>query len=226
MQSRPPPGTAGRESVRTLTVMRDPAVEEDRRAAARRIRWRLRGAWMWPAFAVLTVIDTVLLRVLPLSGDDGTDPVPAFLLAGSLNVVAIAVGGALGGWVLRRRRPDLPKVVADDYAGTAAVLAVTLVFLVVGLAQVPGRRAHRADVAAQAAAARAYVDAQAPAYRDGLSAADTLQIDEELYRTCIPGPGRDRPLCLYIDTSGRPATPRRDPSSASNAQLAPYGAFR
>jgi hypothetical protein len=206
--------------------MRDRAIGDGRRATARRVRWRLRGAWMWPAFALLTLLDTALLHVLPLHGDDGTDPVPAFLLAGCLNVVAIAVGGTLGGWALRRRRPDLPKVVADDYAGTAVLLTLTLVFGVVGLAQLPGRRAHRADEAAQAAAARAFVDAQAPAYRTGLSAATTLQIDDELYRTCIPGRDPDAWLCLYIDTTNRPATARRDPSGASNAQLAPYGSFR
>ena len=48
-----------------------------------------------------------------LSGSVGAKLAPAFLLAGCLNVVAIAALGGLGGWLLRRRRPDLPKVVAD-----------------------------------------------------------------------------------------------------------------
>ena len=34
-----------------------------------RMRWRMRGAWLWPAFVVLTLAEGVLLEVLPISGD-------------------------------------------------------------------------------------------------------------------------------------------------------------
>ena len=33
-----------------------------------RLRWRMRGAWQWPAFAVLTLLDGVLLTKLPFYG--------------------------------------------------------------------------------------------------------------------------------------------------------------
>src|SRR5919107_1549378 len=33
-----------------------------------RLRWRLRGATMWPAFLLALVVDTVLLRALPIAG--------------------------------------------------------------------------------------------------------------------------------------------------------------
>ena len=186
----------------------------------RRMRWRHRGAWMWPVFALATVADTVLLRLLPIAGNGPTGWVPAFLLAGCLNIVAVAALGGIGGWLLRRRRPDLPKVVADDRAGTALVLLVSLAFLGFGLAHRPALRDHDDDVAAQALAAEAWIRHQAPTeYRSRLAAADTLQMAEDLYRTCVPGADPDRWLCLYLDTSDRPVTARRDTSSAGNAQF-------
>jgi hypothetical protein len=207
--------------------MRRAALGDRRTQPLRRLRWRLRGAWLWPTFAAVTLTDTVLLHLLPLAGDDGTGWVPAFLLAGCLNVVAIAGLGGLGGWLLRRRRRDLPKVVADDYAGTALVLAVAVAFLVVGLVHRQEVLADRDDFAAQAMAARAYVEAQAPAeYRRNVDAATTLRIDDTLYRTCIPGSDPNKWLCLYIDTSSRPATARRDTNPVSNERFNPVGGFR
>ena len=43
----------------------------------------------------------------------------------------LAALGHLGGVLLRRRRPDLPRVVADNYAGTALLFVVTGAFLAV-----------------------------------------------------------------------------------------------
>src|SRR5213076_1553554 len=78
------------------------------RASLTRLRWRLRGAWMWPAFVALTVADALLLHQLPIA-TDGVDVVPALLLAGFLNLVVVAVAAPLAGRLLRRRRPDLPR---------------------------------------------------------------------------------------------------------------------
>jgi hypothetical protein len=193
----------------------------------RRLRWRLRGAWLWPTFAVAMVVDVLLLHYLPIAGNGRTGWVPAFLLAGCVNVVALAALGGLGGWLLRRRRGDLPKVVADDRAGTALVLLVSLTFLGLGLAHRPALREHADDVAALAAAARSWFASQAPpSYRRHIAAADTLQIAEDLYRTCVPGEDTDRWLCVYLDTSDRPVTARRDTSGASNARFDPSGGFR
>jgi hypothetical protein len=195
---------------------------EGLRARMRRLRWRRRGAWLWPTFAAATVVDTVLLHQLPIAGDGPTGWVPAFLLAGCLNIIAVAALGAIGGWVLRRRRPDLPKVVADDRAGTALVLLVSVAFLALGLAHRPALREHDDDVAAQALAMRRWMASQAPPeYRSRVAAADTLQIADDLYRTCVPGPDPERWLCLYLDTSDRPVTARRDTSGASNARFDP-----
>ncbi len=58
-----------------------PHAGEERRDRVRRLRWRLRGAVLWPTFAVLTVADGVLLHLLPIAGDV-IGLVPALLLAG------------------------------------------------------------------------------------------------------------------------------------------------
>ena len=86
-----------------------------------RVRWRFRGALLWPAFWVLTLADALLLGCLPIAGDGGTAFVPALLLSGFFNLVAVAIVAPLAGLVLRRRRRDLPRVIAFDRAGTNAV---------------------------------------------------------------------------------------------------------
>jgi hypothetical protein len=192
---------------------------EERRDRLRRLRWRTRGAKLWPTFAVLTVVDAVLLHLLPIAGD-GTGWVPALLLAGCLNLIAVAALGGLLGWRLRRRRPDLPKVVADDYAGTAVLVVLCGVFVVAGLLHRPQIVDDRQDFSAQSQAARRYVEASAPPeHRRRLREADSIQLDEELFRTCVPGDDPDRWLCLYIDTSGHPATVKRDTSGESNVMF-------
>ena len=35
----------------------------------RRLRWRLSGAWLWPAFVVVTLLEMALLHWLPIAGD-------------------------------------------------------------------------------------------------------------------------------------------------------------
>ncbi len=184
----------------------------------RRARWRLRGAWLWPTFALLTLVDTALLHWLPLAGEGPTPWVSAFLLAGCVNVVVLAAVSGMVGWWLRRRRPDLPKVVADDYAGTALLLAVTLVFAGVGLAHRPQVLDERVDFSLQSDAARRFVAAQAPPeYQRRIDEADSIRLGEDLYRTCVPGEGPQRWLCLIVHTDDHPATVQTDPSREPNA---------
>src|SRR3954453_2593847 len=90
-----------------------------------RLRWRLKGATLWPLFWLLTVIDAVLLKVLPIEGADGPPLFGALLLALLFNLLAVAVLGRAGAWWLRRHRPALPRVVAEDRAGSAMLLGVT-----------------------------------------------------------------------------------------------------
>lgn len=192
----------------------------------RRMRWRMRGAWQWPTFVAVTLLDAALIHHLPLAGE-GTGWIAALLLAGCLNLIAVAVLGGIGGWLLRRRRPDLPKVVADDYVGTALVLAMAAVFLVAGLLHRPQVLDEREAVATQAAAVRRWVAAEAePLYRSHVAAADTLRLEEDLYRTCVPGDDPKRHLCLIVDTASSPPVVKRDDNREPNASLNRPGGFR
>jgi hypothetical protein len=181
-----------------------------------RLRWRLKGALLWPLFWLLTLVDAVLLELLPIAGADGPPVVGALLLALLFNIVAVAVFGRLGAWWLRRRRPDIPRVVADDRAGSAMLCAVTIALVVGGILHGPARDAAQHAQEAQREVVRAYVVAHAPAYRPYLAQMDTQQHAEDFFRTCVPG---DPPLCLLVDTSHDPPLVRVDQDRTPNRHL-------
>jgi hypothetical protein len=190
-----------------------------------RLRWRLRGAWMWPAFVTFTVLDGVLIHLQPLAGD-GTGLVPGLILAFFFNLVAVAVLAPIAGAVVRRWRPDLPRMVANDYAGTALIVVVAAAVFAVGLAHRPAAEEERDDFAAQSAAVHRYVVAKAPLpYGANLDRADTLQLESDLYRTCVPGPDPRRALCLFVTTDQSPPGVRRDPNNEPNESFARGGEY-
>src|SRR5215212_2992171 len=102
-----------------------------------RLKWRLRGATLWPAFVTALVVDTALLVLLPIAGDGRPNPVGAFLLAGFANLLVVAVLGPLAGVWWRRRRRGLPRLVADDQAGTVMLGALAVLLLGLGLLHRP-----------------------------------------------------------------------------------------
>jgi hypothetical protein len=191
-----------------------------------RLRWRMRGAWQWPAFGVLTLLDAVLLTRLPFYGEGPGSFVAGVLVAGFANLVAVAVIGPLVGLRVRRRRPDLPKVIAADYAGTAVLGLICAGFLVGGLIHRPAVEAGKAELAAVAASTHDYVVTQAPAYRAGLAGMDAMQIEDDLYRSCVPGPDPQRWMCVFVTTDQSPPGVTEDPDRAPNAAYRLHGGFR
>jgi hypothetical protein len=185
-----------------------------------RLRWRWRGALQWPVFCVLTVLDALLLGELPIAGDGGTDFVPALLVAFFFNLLAVAVVAPLVGYRLRRRRPDLPKVVADDYAGTVLVFVVTLGLLAGGLAHRSDVRDAEHDFVVQQAAARRFIARQAPPeFRPRAAESDTLKLGDDYFRTCAPGPDPKRWFCVFVETDVAPPGITVDTNRISNATL-------
>jgi hypothetical protein len=180
----------------------------------RRLRWRLRGAWQWPIFAVLFVVDAVIVTKLPFHGS-GPDTFGALLLSGFFNLVAVALGAPLLGMLLRRRRPDLPKLIARDYAGAALLCAVTAALLFGGLRHRSWLHAEQRTRIAVMTATHDYVLASAPKYKSGLMEQDVLRETPDLYRVCVYG-GSSTPLCLYVNTSQSPPGVTRDGSSEPN----------
>ena len=192
-----------------------------------RLRWRMRGAWLWPCFAVLTLVDAVLIDRLPFYDDGPNSIVGGLLIAGFANLFIVAVLAPLAGRPLRRRRRDLPRVVAADYAGTVLVALLAVGFLVAGLAHRPVLAAEHADEAAAVASSQQYVVHSAPAqYRSRLAQIDVLRLEEDKYRSCVPGPDPRRWLCLFVDTGQRPAGVTRDPAQVPNASYRVPGGFR
>ena len=159
------------------------------RMALRRFRWRMRGAWLWPSFAAASIAGGVLLDRLPLAGA-GTGLVAGIILAGFLNLAAVVLVGGVGGLLLRRRRPDLPREIAAQDRAFAAQSAAAQRFL-----------AHRAP----------------PDVRPNAALADTVQLEEDLYRTCAPRRDPDRAFCVYVTTGQDPPGIKVDTNRAPNA---------
>jgi hypothetical protein len=191
-----------------------------------RLRWRLRGAWQWPAFALLTVVDTVVLLELPYYGDGPETPLAAFLLAGFANLVAVAAVAPLAARLVRRRRPDLPRLIATDYAGTVAMMMITLALVGGGLAHRPAVAAEHADANAAVLAAHDYVLGRHPGYAGRLAALDVMRVEEDLYRSCVPSGDPRRWLCVFVSTEQRPPRVTRDMDEAPNASYRVHGGFR
>jgi hypothetical protein len=183
----------------------------------RRLRWRLRGAWQWPAFVGLTVVDAVLVARLPFSGD-GADAIGAMLLAGLFNLLAVALLAPVFGMLLRRRRRDLPLMIARDYAGTALLVAITFGLVAGGVFHRSEVTAERADQRAVFAAVHDYVVQSEPRFVDGLGSMSTWRLETDHYRVCVPGPEK-LPICLLVNTDQSPAGVKRDATREPNEAM-------
>lgn len=180
----------------------------------RRLRWRLRGAWQWPAFAVLTVLDAALVAWLPFQGEGG-DVWGAVLLVGFLNLLAVALFAPFAGMALRRRRPDLPFVIARDYAGTALLVAIFAALLLGGVLH-RGARADQQDArAASEAAVRGWLAREEPAFAP-LTAVHTRELEPGNYRVCAYTAGDRLPICLFVNTDQSPPGLIRDTERLPN----------
>ena len=166
-----------------------------------RLRWRRRGAWLWPAFAALTIVDGVVGHALPPAGDTQAF-LGALLVACVLNLIAVLVLSRPLGGLLRRYRTDLPKVVARDYGGRAAILLVTVAILAAGLLHRPTILQHRRSMQDAISRAQAWIGDRAPAeFRRNLEYVSTFTIEPgRIYRTCVPSDRRARTYCVIVNT--------------------------
>jgi hypothetical protein len=150
-----------------------------------RMRWRLRGAWMWPSFMALTLLDGFLLHKLP-PVREGVDLIPGILLATFGNLVLI---GAIGPWLARRlwkRRPAAdpgapPKAqleVLSDRIGTGLLVASVFGVLAAGLAARPTVVAETDERERAAEELLRFVQAHGDdELRRNLEASDTVRLD-------------------------------------------------
>jgi hypothetical protein len=198
----------------------------ERRQAWRRLRWRMRGAWQWPTFFAMTLVDGAVLSLLPFYGDGPGGMVPGVLLAGFLNLLAVAVLAPLCGLLLRRRRPDLPRLVASNYAGTALLTAFGVLLVVGGVLHLPATAATERDRRAVLASVHDFVLTQRPALSSRLAATDLMQVEPRLYRACVPKPQPRRWMCLFVSTDQTPPGVTRDHDQEANDAYRVHGGFR
>jgi hypothetical protein len=166
-----------------------------------RLRWRRRGAWLWPAFAALTAIDAVVGHELPASGDSESLPAAA-IAALVLNLIAVLLLSRPLGALLRRRRKDLPGVVARNYAGTGVVAAVATALLMVGLAHHDAIASNQRAMRDAIARAQAWIGDRAPAaFRRNVELLNTFTIQPgSVYRSCVPSVDGRRTYCVIVNT--------------------------
>ena len=166
-----------------------------------RLRWRQRGAWLWPAFVAATAFDGVMGHALPLSGE--TQSVAGGLVMGLvLNLLAVLFCSRPLGAVLRRRRSDLPTLVARNYGGAFAVVSVAGILLAVGLLHRSTVIAHQRALQDAITRAEAFIGDRAPAaFRVNLTHLDTFTIEPgSIYRTCVPSVDGARTYCVIVRT--------------------------
>jgi hypothetical protein len=200
-------------------------MERAERVWHRRLRWRLRGAWQWPAFVVLTLVDGIVLVVLPPYDGGPENVFPGVVLAGFVNLLAVAVVAPGVGLLLRRRRPDLPRLIATNYAGAWLLAGTTVLLLVAGLLHRSAVEEEQTRERAVAAAMHDFVVAEEPRLRGSLSTIDVIRIDENYYRACIPGDDPRHWLCLFVTTDQHPPGVTRDTDEVPNSSYRPYGGF-
>jgi hypothetical protein len=176
-------------------------------ASITRLRWRLHGAWMWPSFVVLTLLDGVIVHWRPLAGDSES-PVGGWLIGVFLSLVGFVVLAPLIGVVLRRLRGDMPKIVARDYAGTIVTATVTAILLAAGLAHHASVTADQRTLEDATARAEAFIGTHAPeGFQTNLRSVSTYVIQAGvMYRTCVSNTAQTKTYCVIV----RPKMPFAD----------------
>jgi hypothetical protein len=206
-------------------------VAAEERFWTRRLRWRLIGAWRWPAFAAAILLDAVILHELPPLSALQTDPGDlnwpvAFILSGFGNLALLAITDALGRFAESKRRAsgiEDPHVAVQTDRIAVAALAIGVVgVLAWGLATQNTAVTETEATERNADAVRDWVLANGTEeFRRNLHTANTERLAEGYFRTCVADDSRRRFLCLFVDTKMDPPEVVRDPSMLPNENRGP-----
>ena len=200
-------------------------MDRDERFWPARIRWRLRGAWMWPTFVAVTLVDGLILHLLPPVGT-GVDLIPAILLATFGNLILV---GAVAPWLARRtwsRNPGVepqapPRAsleVLADRIGTGLLLATIAGVVAAGLAARPTVVSETQDTERNAKAFRELILQRGDdELIHNLETANTIRLGEDFFRTCVARKDRRHYFCAFIDTSKNPPDVDVDGSAEPNS---------
>jgi hypothetical protein len=190
----------------------------------RRLKWRLRGAWMWPTFAVLTIAEGVLLHKLPPTGFRIPDVVIGAILALFANIFLV---GVIAPWLARRlierdrqggRSERFPPEIYLDRTATALLAVGAVGVVAAGLANIRVSTAETDALKEAGDRAETYVNAHAdPEVKERLNGANSARLGEGYFRVCIPRIDARKQYCIFVDT--RRDTVRKDPSTLPNQQF-------
>jgi hypothetical protein len=196
----------------------------------RRLRWRLRGALMWPAFAIFTIGDGLLLHFLP-PNRTGVRLIPAIIIASFANLFLI---GVVSNWIARRlvarerrvhkyeRRDPLPPEVILDRTATILLSLGAIGLLVAGLGNRPVIVSETNATHEAAVRARDFVLAHGtPQAKANLEDANTRRLADGYFRVCVNLNDRARAFCMFVDTTKN--TVVRDPDERPNSVVVGSG---
>lgn len=181
---------------------------------------------LWPAFVVLTLVDSFVLYRLSPVGFDFKDPVAPLIMATFGNLFLVAVVSPLLTRSLVARRPgslpEMDREVLNDRVGTIVLALGVLGVIAAGLGN---REVVVSDTDAtqrNAAAVSAFVahsrNAELVRNRE---TANTYRVSKGYFRTCIARDDRRRSVCVYVDTNKKPAQLVRDHSQEPNNRMFP-----
>lgn len=192
------------------------------RFLARRLRWRLRGAWLWPAFGVLTIADALILTLLP-PVRTGVDFVPGLIISSFANLFLV---GAVAPWLARRlaAREDqsAPFEVVLDRVGVALLALATAGAVAAGLGNRDVIVSETEDTEAAASAVRLFIERNgSEEVRRNLGTANTIRLGEDFFRICVALDDRSRASCYFADTTTRPAKITKDGDARPNELYRP-----
>jgi hypothetical protein len=179
---------------------------------------------MWPTFISVTLLDGVLLHLLPPIGT-GVGLIPGILVATFGNLVLV---GAVAPWLARRmwkRRPAAEPgaparaqlEVLSDRIGTGLLLATVVGVIAAGLAARPLVVSETEDTQRNAEAFRALILGRGDdELVRNLETANTIRLGEDFFRTCVARDDRRRYFCVFVDTSKDPPDVDVDGSAEPN----------
>ena len=150
-------------------------------------------------FIAVSVADAVIGHALPPTGESQSF-VGAFLVACVLNLIAVVLLTRPLSMAIRHYRPDLPTIVARDYAGRAVVIFVAAAITATGLAHRPSIQQHKRAMRDAVARAQAWIGDHAPAeFRRNTRYVSAYAIQPgHVFRMCVAS--TDREYCVIVKT--------------------------
>jgi hypothetical protein len=164
---------------------------------------------MWPAFALFTLGDGLLLHYLP-PNRTGIRLIPALIIASFANLFLL---GAVAPWIARRLlvrehlahrlelREPVPREVMIDRTTTVLLTLAAIGLLAAGLGNRPVIVSETNATHEAATRARAFVLAHGtPEAKTNLEDANTRRLANDYFRVCVNLNDRSRAYCMYINT--------------------------